>query len=197
MKKIISKARVKHRKLPLYVVLLILVLMLGAGYSFYQIYRIDLAGGLSYEKMKKQEMEAVMQEMLAGYPMEQMIPAILEKDPQTIAFLVSIAKKESNWGKRSPKHNEMDCFNYWGYKGPNRVGSGGHSCFESPEEAVDIVAKRITYLVEEQQLDTPAKMIVWKCGSTCAGHSRFGVRKWISDVSLYFKKLTSNDEEGL
>jgi len=127
--------------------------------------------------------------MVAGHPIEEMIPYIMEHDQIVSIFLVSIAKKESNWGKRTPKYKGKECFNYWGYRGPNTLGSGGHSCFASREEAVAIVAKRITYLVK-QGIDTPKEMIVWKCGSSCRTHSSYSVRKWISDVDLYFQKLS-------
>jgi len=189
MKKALKKIQVKHRKVPLYSILGALLVAGCLTFYFYQFKQVELASGVNFENMEKIEIEKTLKEMLAGYPIEQMIPALLEKDPKTIAFLVSIGKKESNWGKRSPKHNGSDCFNYWGYRGPNRVGSGGHSCFATPQEAVDIVGKRITYLVEDKGLDAPEKMIVWKCGSSCAGHSAFSVRKWISDVTLYFDKL--------
>jgi len=41
----------------------------------------------------------------------------------------------------------------------------------------------------EQGINTPEKMLVWKCGSSCATHDPAGVRKWVSDVEAYFRKL--------
>ncbi|GAG25030.1 unnamed protein product, partial [marine sediment metagenome] len=146
--------------------------------------------GLSDINSQKIQQEENIRQMVSGYPIEEMLPYLLEKDPTVAAFLVSIAKKESNWGKRSPKYKSQDCYNYWGYRGPNRVGSGGHSCFATPQEAVNVVAKRIENLVSKD-IDTPEKMIIWKCGSSCAAHSKWSVTKWISDVNLYFKKLTA------
>lgn len=131
-----------------------------------------------------------LREMVKGYPIEDMVPYIAQKDRTVAAFLVSIAKKESNWGKRRPVLNGQDCYNYWGYRGQRKLmGTGGHTCFNSRKDAVDTVAKRIEFLVSNKKLDTPAKMIVWKCGSTCAGHDDYGVRKWISDVQMYFEKF--------
>jgi hypothetical protein len=128
--------------------------------------------------------------MVKGYPIEEMLPFIFEQDRVTAAFLIGIAKKESNWGKRVPVLEDQDCFNYWGYRGVRRMmGTGGHTCFNSRKDAVETVAKRIDTLVHSQQLNTPEKMIIWKCGFSCDGHSRESVKKWISDVDMYFKQL--------
>jgi hypothetical protein len=129
--------------------------------------------------------------LVKGYPIEEMLPYIFEQDRVVAAFLIGIAKKESNWGKRVPVLNGQDCFNYWGYRGLRRMmGSGGHTCFNSRKDAVETVAKRINTLVNSEKLNTPAKMIIWKCGFSCSGHSRESVKKWISDVDLYFQELS-------
>ena len=131
-----------------------------------------------------------MTDMVKGYPIEAMLPYILKQDKDVAMFLIGIGKKESNWGKRVPVLDGHDCYNYWGYRGVrDKMGTGGHTCFNSPEDAVNTVAKRIKTLVQEKNLNTPAKMIVWKCGSSCAGHSSEGVRKWISDVDMYVQEL--------
>lgn len=71
------------------------------------------------------------------------------------------------------------------------MGTGGHTCFNSRKDAVDTVAKRIDFLVNNKKLNTPAKMVIWKCGSNCkATGGEAAARKWISDVSLYFDKLS-------
>lgn len=151
--------------------------------------KIRTGEGISFVNTNKIEMEKQLNEMLDGYPMKQMIPYILEKDPEVAAFLVSIAKKESNWGKRVPVLNGQDCFNYWGYRGiRDRMGSGGHTCFDSPKDAVDTVGERLEELIV-MGIDTPSDMVVWKCGSSCDTHSSSSVAKWISDVKLFFQKL--------
>lgn len=128
-----------------------------------------------------------VREMVKGYPIEAMLPYIFEQDRLTVAFLIGIAKKESNWGKRVPVLDEQDCFNYWGYRGVRRMmGTGGHTCFNSRQDAVETVAKRLNTLIHSEALNTPEKMIVWKCGFSCSGHSRESVKKWISDVDMYF-----------
>lgn len=136
-------------------------------------------------------LENNVRSVVNGYPIEAMIPYIAEHDRTTAAFLVGIAKKESNWGKRIPRDESgADCFNYWGWRGAGSRGiEMGHGCFGSPEEAIGIVGGRLDTLIQKYKRDTPAEMIVWKCGSNCAGHSPESVRKWISDVSLYFKKI--------
>ena len=72
-----------------------------------------------------------------GFPLERMAPYISEQNEDTAAFIVGIAKKESNWGKRVPKRGGKDCYNYWGYRGKgDNVTWDGYTCFESPREAV-------------------------------------------------------------
>lgn len=143
------------------------------------------------KKELKQEPNLLEKEILAlvsGYPIENMASYISEQKKIVAAFLVAIARKESSWGEHVPTKNGKDCYNYWGFKGPQNPTEGGYSCFESREEAVAVVGARIQKLVE-QGLDTPEKMLVWKCGSSCATHDPQGVRKWVSDVEAYFRKL--------
>ncbi|NCQ06186.1 MAG: hypothetical protein GW815_01340 [Candidatus Moranbacteria bacterium] len=137
-----------------------------------------------------------IREMVKGYPIEAMLSYIFEQDRLTMAFLIGIAKKESNWGKRVPVLDDQDCFNYWGYRGVRRLmGTGGHTCFNSREDAVTTVAKRINTLVHSEELNTPEKMIIWKCGFSCNGHSRESVKKWIADVDMYFSMAGGDDLE--
>ena len=143
-----------------------------------------------FKDEEQEEYEANIRKMVEGYPIEAMLPEIFAEDRLTAAFLVGIAKKESNWGKRVPVLEGQDCFNYWGYRGVRRMmGTGGHTCFNSRKDAVDTVATRLEKLIHSSKLNTPEKMIVWKCGSSCAGHSRESVKKWISDVDMYFSQL--------
>ena len=143
-----------------------------------------------FSEAAEEEYQTKMSDMVKGHPIEEMLPYIFEKDRTVAAFLVGIAKKESNWGKRVPVLDGQDCFNYWGYRGIRRLmGTGGHTCFNSRKDAVDTVAKRIEKLVYSQKLNTPEKMILWKCGFSCEGHSRESVKKWISDVNMYFSQL--------
>jgi hypothetical protein len=140
---------------------------------------------------RKSHLEKNLEALVEGHPITDMIPYIAEEDHETAKFLVSIAKKESNWGKYSPK-NELGetCYNYWGYRGQTEsVTRSGYSCFESPQEAVAVVGKRLNYLIWDLRLDTPEELIVWKCGWSCAGHSTYGVEKWIQDVDLYVRKI--------
>lgn len=129
--------------------------------------------------------------LVDGYPIEEMEPFITKQNKVTAAFLISIAKKESNWGKRVPLTETGDnCYNYWGYKGAGSRGVAmGHGCFGSPKEAVAVVGKRINTFVQEYHFTTPEKLIVWKCGWNCDTHSQKSVKKWISDVGYYFDKI--------
>jgi hypothetical protein len=148
-----------------------------------------------YEKFekddaKRQYLEKEIMEMVKGHPIEKMVSEIAKKDRKIAALIVAIARKESNWGKRVPVLNGQDCYNYWGYRGiRDRMGTGGHTCFDSPKDAVDTVAKRIEFLVSNEKLNTPAKMVVWKCGYDCSWDNPTAVKKWVNDVDYYFKKL--------
>jgi len=155
----------------------------------------DYQANESGEYARKKAEEDIMA-LVKGYPIEVMVPEIAKRDRIIAALLVAIARKESAWGKRVPVLNGEDCFNYWGYRGiRKRMGTGGHTCFDSPKDAVDTVAKRIETLVEKEGLNTPAKMVVWKCGYDCSWDSKVAIQKWISDVDYYFQKLNKEEEE--
>jgi hypothetical protein len=128
--------------------------------------------------------------LIAGRPMEKMIAYLTKRDKKVASYLVAIAKKESDWGKYSPKKSGRDCYNYWGYKGGYNLTESGYSCFDSPEQAVQVVGDRIESLLAKN-INTPERLVVWKCGRSCAGHDPAGVKKWISDVALYYGKLNS------
>ncbi len=144
-----------------------------------------------FSEVTKEKYEQSITGMVKGYPIEAMLPYIFSQDRLTAAFLIGIAKKESNWGRRVPVLDDQDCFNYWGYRGVRRMmGTGGHTCFNGRKDAVETVATRLKTLVNSEKLNTPEKMIVWKCGYSCQGHSRESVKKWISDVDMYFSQLS-------
>lgn len=132
--------------------------------------------------------ERNINKLISDQPIRKMIPFIAEKNKMTAAYLIAIAKKESNWGKYSPKKYGRDCYNYWGYRGTYNQTLSGYSCFDSPEQAVDVVGNRIGELVN-QQIDTPREMVVWKCGASCANFDAYSVKKWIADVDFYFQKI--------
>ena len=135
-------------------------------------------------------LETNIKKLVANHPIEKMTPYISAKEKKVAAFLVGIAKKESNWGKHSPQLNGKDCYNYWGYRGQSEnMTPSGYTCFDSPRQAVNIVGQRINELVNTSNLNTPEKMIVWKCGWDCAGHSDESVSKWIADVGFYYRKV--------
>lgn len=126
-------------------------------------------------------------------PMEAMIDDIVQKDKPVAAFLVGIAMKESKFGIYSPKKDGTDCYNYWGYRGKENPTKSGYSCFDSPKQAVDIVGKRIENIIA-QGAKTPADMVIWKCGYSCAAFSEESVNKWIADVGINYYKLNPKDE---
>ena len=141
----------------------------------------------------KQSLEKQIREMVKGYPIEKMVPYIAKKDRTVAAFLIGIARKESSWGVHVPVLNGQDCYNYWGYRGQRELmGTGGHTCFNSPKDAVDTVSKRLSTLIDEYGKNTPEKMVIWKCGSSCeATGGQAAANKWISDVTTYFNKLNT------
>lgn len=157
-----------------------------------ETYLTEIADYLQTEADKEFDKRA--KELVKGYPIEKMMPYILEKDRRVASFYIAIAKKESNWGKRVPVLNGKDCYNYLGYRGGGKKGSGGHTCFDSRKQAVDIISKRIKDLIEKYDRDTPAEMVVWKCGSSCAATGgQAAANKWISDVDMYLEKLSKED----
>ncbi len=134
-------------------------------------------------------MEIKIKAMVSGHPIEKMVPTIASQQSNVAAFLVAIAKKESNWGKNSPQKDGKECYNYWGYRGEYNQTDSGYSCFDSPEQAVSEVGGRIRELVM-QKVDTPREMVYpWKCGWDCSGHSPESVSKWVRDVAYYYGKL--------
>ncbi len=135
------------------------------------------------------ELEKKIRKVTAGFPIENMTRYIAREDEQVAAFIVAIAKKESNWGKRTPKLDGQECNNYWGFRQKReRMGSGGHTCFDSQKEAVHSIALRIKELIDNG-IDTPEKMVVWKCGYSCEAHNPESVAKWIADVGFYYNKF--------
>lgn len=164
---------------------LLLAILLTVGFFFEERFK-------KYEYVTVKvptEMEVKISQMVSGHPIREMAPFIAEKDKDVAAYLVAIAKKESNWGKFSPKKGNKNCYNYWGYRGTYNQTKSGYSCFDSPQQAVDVVGKRISDLVDKE-VDTPKGMaLAWKCGWDCSGHDPASVTKWVSDVSFYYKKV--------
>lgn len=156
--------------------------------NFLQVRQVEQK---SLQELKVEKFEKELSVLVAGYPIEAMIPYIASKDKETAAYLIGIAKKESNWGKRKPVLNGEDCYNYWGFRAASdRMGSGGHTCFDNPKEAVAAVAKRIDQIIERNDVKSAKNMIVWKCGSNCAvTGGQAAADKWIKDVDMYAGKV--------
>ncbi|MFA6383457.1 MAG: hypothetical protein WCX17_03465 [Parcubacteria group bacterium] len=154
---------------------------------------MDSITSLLKEQSNQTDLEKQIVDMVKGYPIEKMAPLIAKQDRVVAAFLVGIARQESSWGVHVPVYKGQECWNYWGWRGKNAVGTGGHTCFATPEEAVETVAKRIKFLVSNQKLNTPEKMIVWKCGD-CSWDNQRDMQRWISSVSTYFKKLNTESK---
>lgn len=135
--------------------------------------------------------ESALNSLVGQNPISAMVPFIAKRDKPVAAFLVAIAKKESDWGKHTPKKAGKECFNFWGYRGGENPTQSGYSCFDSPEHAVKIVGNRIEKLVN-QKINTPDKMVVWKCGRDCeAAGGQAAANKWVSDVAHIYNKLQS------
>jgi len=143
------------------------------------------------ESVLESEMKLTVETVASGYPLEDMAPSIARFDKSVAGLLVGIAKKESDWGKHSPSKAGEDCYNYWGYKGAGGRGeSMGYACFESREEAVETVGNRLERLVEKRNSAEPSRLVTsWKCGNSCAGHSKESVQSWISSVEQYYSQI--------
>ncbi|MBP6889037.1 MAG: hypothetical protein KBC83_01070 [Candidatus Moranbacteria bacterium] len=135
--------------------------------------------------------EKVRSLTLDEYPLSAMAESIATYDSHIAGLIVGIAKKESNWGKRTPKLRGEECFNYWGYRGYGNRGitEDGYGCFEKPADAVNAIGDRLVELSHARGTTDPERMIIWKCGSSCVTHSPESVRKWISDVNLYYQQF--------
>ena len=148
--------------------------------------------GASLEKKiqgAKGELENNLENLVGDAPIKEMIPELIKLDDATMALTVGIAKKESDWGRHAPSKDGKTCYNYWGYKGVGSKGfSMGYGCFGNPEEGVRAVSGLIKKL-SPTTLNNPERMVVWKCGSSCAGHDPAAVRKWVQDVSTYYHKV--------
>lgn len=171
----------------LFVFLIVFCIFLGTVFylSGKQIEKEVYVSPVSQPVVINEEVQA----LVAGSPMEKMVPYLSQKDEQVASYLVAIAKKESNWGKFSPQKDGRECFNYWGYRGRENTTRSGYSCFKNPRQAVNVVGERIAKLLE-QEIDTPREMVVWKCGRNCeAAGGQAAAEKWIQDVDYYYRKL--------
>lgn len=174
--------------------LVLAIVFVGSAFLIPKIVttKIPQENGLQENVIPKSALlEKEINKMVAGYPIARMTPYIAKQDPKVAAFMIAIAKKESAWGKRKPVLDGEDCYNYWGFRlKAERMGSGGHTCFDSPQEAVEAVAGRLDELVNEENIDSPKEMIVWKCGYGCQDTDKsVAEKKWISDVAMYYRKI--------
>lgn len=138
-----------------------------------------------------QDFSLELQAIVRGFPIETMVQTIAEYDRDIAGLIVGIGKKESNWGKRTPKLSGEECFNFWGYRGSGDRGltADGYGCWTVPERAVRAIGDRLTNLRDLRASADPARMVVWKCGRSCASHSPESVAKWIADVNLYYREI--------
>lgn len=143
------------------------------------------------EAAQKDTFEGKLRAMVKGYPIEKMVPDIARQDKIVAAFLIGMAKKESDWGRHAPVLDGKDCKNYWGFRAKReKMGTGGHTCFDSNSDAVMTVSRRIKNIIENEKIKTPQGMVtVWKCGYDCSWDSPSAVKKWVSDVDGYFEEV--------
>jgi hypothetical protein len=168
--------------------LLVALSLLFISQCFFGEEKAGTMASVTPQEQKPTKMEKSIGKMVSGFPIKKMTPYIAKKDKRVAAFLVAIAKKESNWGMFSPKKNGRDCYNYWGYRGSQNTTKSGYSCFDSPRQAVNVVGGRIRDLVAEN-VDTPQEMLLWKCGRHCNANTSRGAAKWVRDVNAYYTKF--------
>jgi hypothetical protein len=182
-----------EKKRILFLMIAIIFVATGIAISFLVDMHRNPNTQLTSAQIKSIVLEKKINYLVDGYPIERMMPYILQKDPKVAVFMVSIAKKESNWGKRKPVLDGKDCYNYWGFRlQTDNMGSNGHTCFNSPKEAVDVVAARLEEMVNKEDINSPREMVVWKCGYGCQNEAKTpSERKWIKDVSYYYDELAN------
>ena len=161
---------------------------------------VSKSKNISYQEQQKLAKQLKFQKeikkIVKGYPIEKMAPYMAKQDKEVVAFLIGIAKQESGWGTHVPHYHGQDCYNYWGFRRKReKMGSGGHTCFNSPQDAVETVSSRIKYLIDKKNINTARKMVViWKCGYDCSQDNPQAVRRWIDTVNMYFTKTKSLPE---
>ena len=167
------------------------VLLFRQNYAKIFLVQKNERGEKTVEELRKEKLGQDLRGLVAGHPIEKMIPYIMEKDRMTAAYLIGIAKKESAWGERRPVLAGKDCYNYWGFRlERERMGSGGHTCFDSPREAVNVVSRRIAEIIERNDVESARDMLVWKCGNDCAATGgRAAADKWAMDVDYYAEQI--------
>lgn len=169
-------------------IFLITISLVYAGLFWSMAREIDREYRRNIQSSAPVEFQNKISNLTKGYPIERMAPFIASRDKKVATFLVSIAKKESNWGRVSPKKGGKECWNFWGYRGTYNQTASGYSCFDSPQQAVRVVGGRMQELVD-QDLDTPRKIAVWKCGYDCSWDNPAQINKWVSDVGFYYQKI--------
>lgn len=172
----------------MFVVLAVLSLIF-AGMCIDKI-KLNAIVPVSPESAKKilSPQEKKIRNMVQDYPIREMAPFIARKNDKVAAYLVAIAKKESDWGRFSPKKDGQECYNYWGFRGIHNLTEDGYSCFSSPAQAVNIVGKRLGALIAKK-IDTPREMVLWKCGNDHSSRRTASAAKWIQDVGMYYKQM--------
>lgn len=167
---------------------LVAVSLVFALLCFRSVAAIPISFPQQAQSQVPSQTEKDIKKLVKGYPIEEMAPFIAGKNKKVAAYLVAIAKKESNWGVYSPKKRGKTCYNYWGYRGPENPTASGYSCFTSARQAVNVVGRRIKNLVA-QKVDTPREMVIWKCGDACTRSGARGEAKWVRDVGFYYGKV--------
>jgi len=168
-----------------------LLVTISVAFAFLCYRGVEQIPTVSFASLKMKAatpLQKNIRKLVNGYPMEAMVPYLGKRDQRVAAYLVAIAKKESNWGRYSPKKDGQECYNFWGYRGQENPTASGYSCFQSPAQAVSIVGQRVKKLLAKK-IDTPRKMVLWKCGASCTRGEARSAAKWIRDVSLYYNKL--------
>jgi len=188
LKKILSKKYSENYLKKAFLVVFLVFPIVFVGLVFAQEKRMKIRNEIFYTRQVPSDFEKKLTELVGDHPIKKMVPYIAKRDFNVAVFMIAIAKKESDWGNLSPKKDGQECFNYWGYRGPENTTDSGYSCFKNYRQAVKIVGDRIAELID-QKIDTPSEMVIWKCGWDCSRHDPESVSKWISDVKYYYQKL--------
>lgn len=143
-----NKKKIKRLSTPedFFFGFLVAVSLVFALLCFRSVATIPVSSPSLAQPKAPSRVEKDIKKLVRGYPIEEMAPYIAGKNKKVAAFLVAIAKKESNWGVYSPKKEGKELFQLLGVSRTGKPDSfriqsffispaGGEYCWEKSEKS--------------------------------------------------------------